>query len=140
MTQKINYIHCNGDKNFKRGTIAVVLPSKEDLTTLFTTHATCIGLVVGAARLAKNKPFNKRLGREYAEKMLIPTKCDLVAIEIRGTKHVYHFKAWTANNCPKEPKVQEIVFGLSTVAESENVAVVYGFFVEAQPEMPGVFE
>lgn len=127
---KLAYIHCNGDKSFKRGTIAVGLPTKEELTSLFTVHGTCMGLFVGAARLAKNKSFNKKLGREFADKMLIPTKCDLDSVEIRGTKHIYHFKVWTANNCPKEPKVQELAFGLSTTSESDNVCVIYGFFVD----------
>lgn len=132
MTTKISYIHCNGDKAFKRGTIAVGLPSKEELTTLFLTHSTCMAFFIGAARLAKNKLFNKKLGRQYSEKMMIPTKCDLTHVEIRGTKHVYHFRAWTVNKCPKEPRVQEIVFALSTTKESENVNVLYGFFEEFQ--------
>jgi hypothetical protein len=129
---KIAYIHNNGDVNFKRGTIAIGVPEKQDLTQLFISHGTCIALVVGAARLAKNKMFNKKLGRQYSEKMMIATKCDLTRVEIRGTKHVYHFKAWTANNCPEESKVQPLVFALSTTAESENVNIVYGFFEDSE--------
>lgn len=124
------YIHCNGDKSFKRGTIAIELPAKDDLINLFMQHGTCMALIIGAARLAKKKVFNKKLGREYATQMMIPAKADLTEVEIRGTKHVYHFVAWLPNNCPDERKVQCIKFGLSTTLESNNVAVMYGFFSE----------
>lgn len=127
---KLAYIHCNGDVSFKRGTIAIGMPTKEELTTLFTSHGTCMALPVGAARLAKNKLFNKKLGREYSAKLMAVAKVDLDTIEIRGTKHIFHFNAWVANNCPDEAKMQKLDFAVSTTNESPNVNVVYGFFVE----------
>lgn len=132
---KVAFIHCNGDLAFKRGTIAIGLPEKDELTRLFTAHATCIALIVGAARLAKNKIFNKKLGREFSTKMMQPAKVDFTHVEIRGTKHVYHFESWVANNCPKEKKMQKIEFALSTTNESPNVNLVYGFFVEDKNEL-----
>lgn len=126
----VAYIHCNGDVAFKRGTIAVGMPSKEEITRLFLCHGTCIALMVGAARLAKNKIFNKKLGREFSQKMMQPAKVDLTSVEIRGTKHIYHFESWVANNCPNEEKMQKIEFAMSTTNESVNVNFVYGFFTE----------
>lgn len=137
MSNKVSFIHCNGDVSFKRGTIAVGVPSKDELTKLFTVHGTCIALMVGAARLAKNKIFNKKLGREYSTKMMQPAKVDLTHVEIRGTKHIYHFEAWIANNCPNEEKMQKIEFAVSTTNESPNVNIVYGFFVEDKVEECG---
>jgi hypothetical protein len=88
----------------------LVCQLRDDLHNLFISHATCIGLPIGAARLAKNKAFNKKLGREFAEKMIQLAKVDFKNVEIRGTRHVYHFEAWVANNCPNENKLQKDFF------------------------------
>ncbi len=137
MSNKVSFIHCNGETSFKRGTIALGMPTKDELTRLFLCHGTCIALMVGAARLAKNKVFNKKLGREFSTKMMAAAKVDLLKVEIRGTKHVYHFEAWVANSCPNEEKMQKVEFALSTIKESDNVNIVYGFFVEEEVEACG---
>lgn len=125
------YSHNNGELAFKRGTIALDLPSKQDLETLFTKHGTATLVYIGAARLATKAKFVKKQGRSFAEDMMDWFPAYLQRVEIRGTKHVYHFIAENLpNKTPDEESTQKVEFGVSTVAETDDVHLVYAFFQE----------
>lgn len=126
----IAYAHQNGDLAFRRGTLAIELPSKEDLEQVFDTHSNCTLIKIGVARLAKNRHFVKKEGRQYAEQNLIFCKSYLEKVSIRDTKHVYHFTATVENRCPGEPNTQDVEFGFSTCAESDFCQLVYAFVKE----------
>lgn len=123
----MNIVH-NNRGCFKRGTIVFELPTKADLTNLFTLHGTCTLMRIGAVRLNNRDQFNKKLGVKLAQDKMQMTGCYLEYIEIRGTKHIYHFVSKVPNRCPKEEATQDIKFGLSTVNESGLVQMVYAEF------------
>lgn len=125
-----SYKHCNGDKAFKRGTIAFVLPNKDDLKQLLVNHGTHLRIHIGGVRLSKKEKFVKKLGREYAEKAVSVCDVHFVGLEPRGTKHVYHFVATVPNFCPNEHTTQRIEFAVSTTMESPHVNLLYAFFQE----------
>lgn len=123
----MNIVH-NNLSCFKRGTMVFELPSKKDLTNLFSLHGTCTLIKVGAVRLNNKDQFNKKLGVKLAQEKMSFVGCYLSHVEIRGTKHIYHFKATVSNRVPSEEKTQEINFGVSTVNESDNVQMAYANF------------
>lgn len=128
---RYSFKHCNGLTDFKRGTIFINLPDKKFLEDdLFKAHGSQMLARVGAARLAPGAQYIKSLGREYALSMSDWYPASFVSVDIRGTKHVYHFSVVVKNQCPKEPNTQVVEFGISTIAESDNTQLVYAFFKE----------
>lgn len=124
---KLVYLHSNDD-SCRKGTIAIELPNKSDLTSTLNTYANGILLNIGAARLSPKERFNKKLGRSYAEKLITPTKCYLESLSINDQKHVYNFRAVVTNRCPRESATQDVYFGLAVNDLSDGVRLVYGGF------------
>ncbi len=108
-----------------RGTIALNIPSKKDLENLVNLHGTCTLFYMGAARLKVGLPFVKKDGRDYAESMMVWCKANLLSVEVRETKYIYHFRAEVPSKAPVSNNVQLVDIGLSTIASSEHVCLVY---------------
>lgn len=123
----MNIVH-NNLSYLKRGTLVFELPTKKDLTNLFNLHGTCTLIKIGAVRLNNKDQFNKKLGVKLAQERMAFVGAFLSKVEIRGTKHVYHFTADVLNKVPGEDKTQQINFGISTVNESDNVQMAYANF------------
>lgn len=121
---KIKFIHQINPHRVYNGTIALILPSKEELKTFFDLHASKTMVRVGLAVCSDKDNFVKSIGREKSSGRLTPVVVDIIDVEIRGTKHIYHFETnMIGAKGFKEVKVQ---FGISTIAESEHTQLVYG--------------
>lgn len=114
----LNYCHDRDFIGWSDKTIAVELPSKSTLTQLFLTHSTQTLIDVGYTFCNPKDQFVKRMGREIAAFRVKQSVATLKSIEIRGTKHIYHF------DIRSDGAVVEL--GVSTVAESEHVCLIYG--------------
>ena len=126
----ISFAHNNGDLVFKRGTFALELPNREFLENMFKTHGTATLMRIGHTRVSKLDPFIKKTGRELAISRMDWHKVHLQYVEISGTKHVWHFKVDlpTKSNYSNNG-IDSVVFGVTTVAESEHANLVYCHFV-----------
>lgn len=111
-----------------RGTLALELPAKETLTTLFTAHGTQTIMNIGFSRVNDCDQYDRKTGRELSTSRLLLQVVALKSIEIRGIKHIFHFelKAPSLLRSSKDPQV--IKFGLSTIAETNEVKLVYSHF------------
>lgn len=135
----MNIVH-NNEGFWKKGTIVLELPSKVDLHNLYVQHGTATLIKIGAVRLNKKDQFNKKLGVKLAKEKLQLVGCYLSFVEIRGTKHIYHFESKVTNRCPNEHTDQVIKFGVSTIRDSENVCVVYAEFERSSYVLENMFK
>lgn len=99
------------------GTIILDLPSIEVLNNLFQTHSTALLVMMGVARCHPKDQFVKKTGRELAQTRMLQSIAEFSNVQVRGTKHVYHFNCTTGKN--------KVSFGLSTIAESKQVCLIY---------------
>ncbi len=105
-----------------KGTLALEVPTKQDLEMLFNEHATCTLMNVGVAKLYHKDVHVKKIGREESIKKMKLTKVTFIRVEIRGTKHVYEFTGRTENDV-------DFTFGLSTIKESDKVKFVFSILM-----------
>jgi hypothetical protein len=110
------------------GTMVFELPTREELENLFKQHGTATLMNVGVVRLHPRDSFNKKLGVKCAKEKMSLVPVYLTQVEIRNTKHIYHFQAKVPNRCPAENDTQVIQFGISTIRESDRAVLVYGNF------------
>lgn len=122
----IVFVHQNNKNSLTKGTIAVDLPSKEDLHRLFTLHGNQLLLKVGITIKSKKDVFNRKIGREEAQNHMDFYPCDLKNIEQCGTKHVYNFGAKIKTSRKYGQDEYLLRFAITTVAESESVKIVWG--------------
>lgn len=127
---KINYAHQNPPRNssFKRGTLAINLPTKQDLLNLLTVHGTALAVKAGAARVHPKENFIKKVGRETAEKRMDIFPAYLKEVESRGTTLVYNMQLALKCSCPNQT-IQFIDVGFSTTAETNHVKLLYAYFI-----------
>lgn len=122
----MNIVHAN--KFGPKGTFIFELPPKSELDNLFKEHGTCTLFKVGVVKLNNKDQFNKKTGVALAKEKMNFTGCYLEYVEIRSTKHIYHFRAEVPNRCKSQGDKQTIAFGFSTIRDSDKVQVVYAQF------------
>lgn len=111
-----------------RGTIAIALPEKRDLLNLFEQHGTCTLLGLGISQVHPDDKFDRVVGREVSSQRVMYVKAYLDYVEIRGTKHIYHFKSDIDDTSSTQKRKKVVVFGLATTKESDSVQLVYATF------------
>lgn len=121
----IAYIHQNSENHSRKGTIALDIPKKDNLNTLFTTHSNQTLILMGIAQLHPNDRFEKKIGRNVATSNISWLVVNLSSIEIRGISHIFHFNAAIKDN-KDENNTVEVRFGLSTIKETDEVRLLYG--------------
>lgn len=129
---KLHYAHQNPDvfkpihmgHSFKRGTLAIELPTKEHLESCVKQHATCTLINAGFTRVHPKEQFNKRLGRFNATQHIQPSLTYFTNIEFKNTSLVYNLIMIVPSNVPGQ-KIEEIKLGLATVAETNHVKLLY---------------
>lgn len=126
----MHFVHADGTRFFKNGcknfktTLAIELPSKTDLETMFKSHSTSILMKMGYAVQHEKDNFVKSKGREIALGRLNYIKADITHVSIIGTRHVYHFNIiLTKINGEK----LDANIAVSTVAEADNVHLLSGY-------------
>jgi hypothetical protein len=107
-----------------QGTLAFEMPTKDFLNSAFLQHASGIYMRVGSSILNPVDNFNKQVGRELAESHMEPIPVQMQNIVVDGTRHVFHLEAKIADRRNKTKNLL-VSFGISTIAESDNVRLLY---------------
>jgi hypothetical protein len=113
-----------------RGTIAIDLPAKQDLSSLFEQHGTATIMAIGTAQLHPEDHFNRPVGREVSQKRLVYTAAYIKSVEIRGIKHIYHFRSEVPDTSSLIKKKKVVIFGISTTKEEDVTKLMYATFGE----------
>lgn len=121
------YKHINKDV-YEKGTFSIVPPTKKDLSNIFDTYSNVTLFSIGVAICSARDPYVKKIGRGFADKNVNLTKTYLQNVEIRETKHVFHFMALSTH--PKTKKELKVFFAFSIIKESDNVRLLYVHFGE----------
>lgn len=133
MSLKIKHINPDKSSGFVRGTIAVNIPSKEQLLDMFLNHHQSTYLKVSAAYLHSKEQFNKRIGKDRAESYALSEEskfCHLKSIESRNGRWVFVFTTIVPDNRPNSPNVIGVEFGVAMSLESPNTRLEYATFLE----------
>lgn len=123
------YIH-QTDKEGLLGTLAINLPTKVTLTTMFLQHASHVMVELGVAKLSPKDKFNKKIGREVSLNKIVPVKAELIEVTQVGVKHVYHFHVDRIEHKENPGVVFEAWFHVTTLLESPNVKLIKGRIYE----------
>lgn len=113
----LSFTH-NNLRHLHKGTIAISLPTKDDLNNLFNLHGTATLVCMGVGMLHPHDRFEKSVGRAIAVHNLNWVTAYLTQVEIRGTSHIFHFTTTI--------KSVDIDFGLSIIKETDDVRLIYG--------------
>lgn len=122
----IHFCHNRKSKDLIDGTLAIVLPSKQDLEQMFTMHANQIVMIIGLTVKHPHDAFIKKIGREKAIRSMVHAVVELKRITQQGTRHVYHFRTEAIVN----RKTYSIGFSLTTVAECDKVNLISALISE----------
>lgn len=117
----IQYSHNRKDSHGIDATLAIDVPTKEFLTHFFLTHSNKSMFLAGIAIKGKKDSFERKKGREAAEKRMIPLVFDLDMITQEGTRHIYDFYT---NQAKVANKTYHVRIRLTTVAESTKVKLI----------------
>lgn len=111
-----------------QGTIALELPTKADLETVFSQHANKTMFNIGVAVCHESDEFVKANGRALAVSRMSYAPAELRTVEINGIKHAYHFLLHLSHPAGQH-KSLALTLVLSTMREYDKVNLVYGEWV-----------
>ena len=119
--------HHNRKKSTFNATIAVNIPSKEQLHNLFLSHQDTITLDVGLTVKSQLDQFEKKKGREAALKNSKKTTIKLQSVNLEEKdRHLYRFETEILHN----RQLYDVYFTLTTIHQSDKVKLIDTYIQE----------
>lgn len=128
---KVNFVHKNNKAKFEdlfqpQGTLAFVLPSKQDILPLHVGEG--MAIQIGASFLSKHDKFVKHVGRQLAEVRLSYRPAYLETVTRENNRIVFIFSSTVLFNGQSAQEERNIEFALSIVPDKDAVNILYANF------------
>lgn len=120
---KTVFKHVRDTLYYEEGTLAFDLPDRTYLTTLFSTHSNVAIVRMGYSLCSDKDRFNKKTGRQLAEKRMSYFTANFKSVELRELRHIYHFQTKVPSIV--EGKTIVISFGVSSKEDKEDSVLAY---------------